>query len=454
MSALLKIIDIFVAVVVAVPLICFIIIKAAFAKKNSDIPVIKKQLVLDMSYTLEMVQKRQLHEAITSRDLEGYFSHVWIVHPCATIIPPEREQDTYGGIAIMPLTPIHTFVEGKIGKIRMLRFFPMLNFLLAQRDIFHYMDRLIDKENITVIRSGDPYYLGLLGLSLSWMHKIPCAFRIALNYDTFYETTGHLAFPRLFRKRWIEKMIEHSTLKRADLVAGGNQDGLNFVLNNGAKKECSTVFRVGNLIHSAHFMPPGQRPSPGKILQELDLTGKMFSITVSRFEPLKHVDDVIRSLAEVRKRGFDLNALLVGDGGMKEELVCLAKSLGLINHIVFAGNRSQEWIASVLPHANVVISPFMGRGLTEASLSGVPVAAYDIEWQAEIIRTGETGELVEYRNWKAMADAVVKLLSDREYARRMGQNARRFTLDMMDPVKLNQHERNEYDKLFTRYFSA
>lgn len=452
MSVLLKIIDLIASVMAVVPPIFYVIVKSAFSKKSTKTPEVRKMLILDMSYTLEIVRKRQLQEAITSRDLDGYFSHVWNVHPCSTVIQPEREQGRYGKISRAPLTPKHTFVEGKIGRFEILKSFPALNFILAQVDIFLYLNSLIDKEKITIIRAGDPYYLGPFGLALSWMHKIPCVFRIALNFDTFYETTGHLAFPKLFRRRWIEKIIENFTLKRADFVVGGNQDGLNFALNNGARKECSAVFRVGNLIHAAHFQPPDKRPGAENILKELGIAGKMFSITVSRFESLKHVDDVIRCLAEVRKMGFDLQALLVGDGRMKEELVSLTESLGLKNHVIFAGNCPQEWIARVLPHSSVVISPFMGRGLTEASLSGVPIVAYDIEWQGEIIKTGETGELVEYRNWKTMADAVVKLISDQTYAKNIGLSAREFTLAMMSPEKLNQHERDEYDKLFSKYY--
>lgn len=454
MSILLKIFDLIAAAAVATPLISFIIIKIAIARKRAIIPQIKKLLVLDMSYTLEIVQKRQLHEAITCKDLNGFFSHVWTVHPFATVIPPEREQDTYDRITITPLSPKHTIVEGKIGRFWKLKSFPLLNFLLAQWNIILYLDHLIGKEDIIAVRAGDPYYLGPLGLALSAMHKIPCVFRIALNYDTFYETTGHLAFPKLFRKRWVEKMIEHSTLKRADLVAGGNQDGLNFALKNGARNEFSTVFRVGNLIHSAHFQPPNQRPSAENILKELKLAGKLFSITISRFEPLKYVDDVIRSLGEIRKMGIDLSALLVGDGSMKNELIRLAESLDLMKNVVFAGNRPQEWIASVLPNASVVISPFMGgRSITEACLSAVPVVAYDIEWQSEIIELGKTGELVEFRNWKAIADSVRIILLDQKYARLVGENARRHTLEMMDPAKLSQHEKNEYNKLFIRFYS-
>ena len=452
MSVLLKIIDLMASSIAAVPLFCYIIIKSAFSKKSTQVPEVRKMLILDMSYTLEIVRKRQLQAAMTSRDLGGYFSHVWNVHPCSTIIEPEKEQDRYGKFSSTSMTSKLTFVEGKIGRFKTLKNFPALNFILAQIDIFIYLNSLITKEKITIIRAGDPYYLGPFGLSLSWMNKIPCTFRIAQSYDTFYEMTGGLAFPRLFRKRWVEKIIERFTLRRADLVAGGNQHGLNFALNNGARKEYSTVFRVGNLIHAAHFQPPEERPGAEDKLQGLGLVGKNFSITICRLEPVKHVDDVIRGLAEVRKLGFDFYALLVGDGTMKEELIDLAELLGMTDYVVFAGNRSQEWIASVLPDASVVISPHMGRALTEASLSGAPVVAYDVEWQGEIIKTGETGELVEYRNWKTMAEAVVKLISDQIYAENIGANARENTLAMMSPEKLNEHEKNEYDKLFSRYY--
>ena len=452
MPVLLKVIDIIASTIAIIPLISFIFIKSAFSKKSTKIPDVRKMLILDMAYTLETVQKLQLQAALTSRDLGGYFSYVWNVHPCSTIIKPEMEEDTYGKISNTNLAPKITFIEGKIGRFKTLKSFPILNFILAQIDIFLHLSQLISKEKITVIRAGDPYYLGPFGLSLSKMHKIPCVFRIGINYDTFYEATGNLALPKLFRRRWIEKKIQRFTLKRADFVVSGNQDGVNFALNNGAKKEYSAVFRFGNLIHAAHFQPPNQRPSAENFLRELDLFGKKFSITISRLETLKHVDDVIRTLAEVRKMGFDLRALLVGDGRMKEDLRSLAESRGLKDYVVFAGNRPQEWIASVLPSASVVIAPFMGRALTEACLSGVPVVAYDIEWQGEIIKTGKTGELTEYRNCQAMANATVKFLSDQEYARCIGDNARLNTLEMMNPVRLNQHERDEYEKLLARYY--
>jgi len=447
----LRFVDVILGVVTGLTLIVYMLAKSMIGEKSRLLR--KNILLLDTSYTLEMVRKRQLQQAVISRDLNGYFEHVWSVHLCATVIPPKDIEETFGEIIITSFAPRHTIIEGKKGRFRALKKMPLTNFILAQWNICLYLFKLIKNQNISVIRAGDPYYQGLIGLCLAKGSGIPCVFRMPINYDLLYHMSGDVAWPGLFRKRWIEKLIEHYTLRKADLVAGGNQDGLNFVLNNGARKEYTTIFRIGNLIHRVHFQPPDRRPMAKYALQELGLSNKIFSITISRLEKLKQIDDVLRVLAEVRKSEMNISALIVGDGRMKNDLVNMAESLGIADNVIFAGNRNQEWIASVLPYASVVISPFMGRALTEAALSGVPVVAYDIEWQSEVIKTGETGELVKYRDWKAMAASVVKLLSDRRYARRMGENARCFTLEMMDPVKLNQHERNEYDKLFERYFS-
>lgn len=450
MKFIFKTIDLITATIAAFTLVIGVSLRT-LAGRRSFLPE-KKLLVLDMAYTLEMVRERQLHEAVTCRDLNGYFEHVWSVHPCATVIPPRNPIDLYGPVEETPLAERHTIAEGKIGRYDLLKSLPLLNFLLSQWHVYRYLINLIKKEHICAVRAGDPYYLGLWAVLISRVCKIPCAVRVNVNYDAFYASTGNLAFPRIFRKRWVEKLIDHFTLKRMDLVAGANQDNLDFAIANGARREYTTIFRYGNLIHSVHFVPPDERPSPQDILEPLGLWQKPFSFTISRLEPLKHPDDILRVIAELKKRGYILNALIAGDGTMRAELEALAKELDISKEIVFAGNCNQEWLAKVLPYAKLILSPFMGRALTEAALGGRPIVAYDIDWQAELIQTGITGELVSYKDWQAMTTAVEKYLRDPGYAKRMGEKARAFVLEMMDPVKLNQHERDTYESLLQRFF--
>jgi glycosyltransferase involved in cell wall biosynthesis len=121
--------------------------------------------------------------------------------------------------------------------------------------------------------------------------------------------------------------------------------------------------------------------------------------------------------------------------------------------IVFAGNRTQEWIARVLPRAQVILSPHMGRALVEAALSAVPIVAFDYDWQREVVIDDQTGYLVDNGNWMAMADRAQALLADPERARAMGARGRAAVAHMMDPDRLMRHEQTVYSDLLDRWMS-
>jgi glycosyltransferase involved in cell wall biosynthesis len=415
--------------------------------------MMRKLMVINASYTLEMVRERKLEEPILVRDLGKYFDHVWSVHPFATIYKSRDNSEAYGGLSESLFSKRHTIIEGRIGRFNFLRSFSMLNFLFSQIELLFYLRNLIKKENISVIRSDDPQYIGLLGLVLSKICGIPFVVRIGSNWDKYYEETGKPAMPRLFKERRTEKKVERFVFKKADLVAGANFDNLSFAVASGARKKFTTLFRYGNLIDPAHRVLPSERISVDDVLASYGLADSKFAIYIGRLEPVKVPDHVIMAIAELNSRGYDLKAIIVGDGSMKELLLKKTKELGIRENIVFAGNLDQETIARLLPHAAVVLSPHTGRALTEAALGGAPIVAYDIDWQPELIKTGDTGELVAYKNWHAMANAASKFLDDPVYAKKMGQNVRRAATDMMDIEKLNEHERKEYDKLFDRFYS-
>jgi glycosyltransferase involved in cell wall biosynthesis len=135
---------------------------------------------------------------------------------------------------------------------------------------------------------------------------------------------------------------------------------------------------------------------------------------------------------------------------MREKIELLAKDLGVGDRLVMAGSRSQEWLAQVLPSAAVHVCPQAGRALSEAALAAVPTVAYDIDWQSELIETGKTGILVDYRDLPALASATKQLLDDPSSAKILGVNLRSRALEMLNPDSLNEHEREEYRKLLTR----
>jgi glycosyltransferase involved in cell wall biosynthesis len=418
---------------------------------SKQVLVVRRLLVLDTSYTFEAIRGRKLEGSVTCRDLDGFFEHVWSVHPFASLVTSEEWANKFGPPEYHELNASHTFLEGKIGCFSLLRGLAPLNFVLSQIVVFIELVRLIRKYKINVVRVGDPQYLGLFGLALSRLSSIPFGVRISGNYDKIYELTGQLAARKIFVFRKIEKIVERFVLKRADLVVAGNQDNLNFALANGARPEVSTLFRYGNLIDKRHFVEPKKRADGKHILEKLGVEQSKFLLYIGRLDKVKQPDHVIRGLAGIRKRGYDLKAILVGDGSLRESLISLARELEVGDQVVFCGNQDQEWLVRIIPMALAVVSPHTGRALSEAALGGVPIVAYDIDWQSELIQTGVTGELVPNLAWEKLVDALDRFLLDPNYARSMGMAVRKRALEMMNPEKLNQHEKETFLRLFDRF---
>ena len=132
---------------------------------------------------------------------------------------------------------------------------------------------------------------------------------------------------------------------------------------------------------------------------------------------------------------------------MRDELVTLAKELGVSDQIVFCGNRDQFWLSRVIPLVSVVVSTLTGRALAEAGLGGAPIVAYDIDWHGEAIETGLTGELVPYLDYSSMADSVEKILNDHDYSKVIGSNVRERMLKLMDPVANDKILKGVYEEL-------
>ena len=404
-------------------------------------------LVLDMSFSLNMYRERQLEQALESRKLGGYFGRVISVHPLAGLFATGAER--FGDPVVTQLDDTHVFVEGKIGASSHLHWLPPLNFILAQVKLIHLLLRMSRKAQVDVVRVGDPYYLGLMGWLLARLLRVPLAIRVCFNYDQLYETTGKPVFPRLFGFRAIEKIIEKFVFLRCALIAGANQNNLDYAIDHGAAPGNGVVFRYGNLIHPLHFTEPAMRGDDQHLVQGLGVKGD-FLATVSRLEKMKQPEECLRVLHKLVELGHDVKFIYIGDGSMRARLAEMVDELGLGGRVFFAGNRPQEWIAKVLPQARLVLSPHMGRALTEACLAGAPIVAYDYDWQGEIIRSGETGELVPEGDWEQMALKASQLLADPAQARRVGNAARKLAMEMMNPQVLNDVEVTAYEALFNR----
>jgi glycosyltransferase involved in cell wall biosynthesis len=404
-------------------------------------------LYIDMAYTIKMVRERELQQEFASRDCGGYFEHVWGIHPLADI--PEKRQLKYEGFKVSQyeFSGNQTIIEGSSAYYSLLRFFFPLNFLVSQIRFLIYLIKLVRRERISIVLATEPYFSGLLGLGIKLFTKARLVLWVIANYDDIYKATGLPALPRIFRWRWLEKITEKIVFRRADLVAGGNQNNLEFALKNGARLNKSTVFPVGKLIFKQHMLEPGLREKDELFMKS---NASYHFIYVGRLLDLKFPDDVIRSFEAISKAVPDCALVMAGDGPMKPALEEMAKEMGMQHRIHFLGNINQMRLANLLAGCFAVLSPLTGRSLVESALAGLPIIAYDRDWQPEFVLKNGAGVIVPFRDWQKMGEAAIHLIRYPQEAKTMGEASRRTGLEACDTEKLYGHEQKEFDKLLKR----
>jgi glycosyltransferase involved in cell wall biosynthesis len=407
-------------------------------------------LILDSAYTYDALVSRNIVTNVTSRDLDGYFDHVWTCHPVASLLMPESSPGRFGRPEIYPLAPRHTLIEGRIGRYRALAWFPLLNFALAQLGLLWLLLRIVGQERVGIVRSEDPLYNGALALIIARLKHLPLAVGVWGNPADIRKKTGQPLMPRLFKSARIEERVERFVLRHSDLVMVQNENNRSFVLSAGVRRDKTAIFRLGNLLHADHCLDPARRASGRPDLAALGVgDDEPTLLVISRLEKLKLVDHVIEAVAVLKARGRTVRAIFVGDGLFRVAMDELARKLGVSDQIILCGNRDQRWLARVIPTVSAVVSPLTGRALAEAALGGAPVVAYDLDWQPEVIRSGETGELVPVGDIAAMAAAIERLLDDPAYARRLGVNLREEMGELMDPGRLDRTQREIYEALIS-----
>jgi glycosyltransferase involved in cell wall biosynthesis len=394
-------------------------------------------MAIDSMYDLDTLRARGAEHIVTHRDLQGFFDHVWSVHPFAGVVPGAAAITSFGPPSITPLTSEHTMIEGRPGRFRRLAGLPYLNFVLAQAQLTLQLDRIVHEEGVAIIR-GDPYYHGLLAWLLSALSGRPWEIRVIGNQDAIYETTGELAYARLFRWRFVELRVAHFTLTRADSVIVQSEYNREYAIRHGAPAERVQLGPMAIFVDPVHLVEPGERePLAG----EFGFGDRPVVAFVGRIEHVKHPQDVIVSVAKARRRDPRIAALLIGDGSLLPELAELCAQLGVQADVAFAGQRDQAWIARALPRCAVIAAPLSGLALVESALSATPIVAYDVEWHSEFLGAEREAIVVPYRDTDAMADAICALVADPERARRLGAAARAHALDVMRPSRLIGHER-------------
>jgi len=171
--------------------------------------------------------------------------------------------------------------------------------------------------------------------------------------------------------------------------------------------------------------------------------------TVSRLDEAKGIRYFLQAVPEVLIRNSEVSFLIVGAGSQRRELERLARDLDIESRVIFAGYRPD--VVKMLAIMDVFVLPSLYEGFPNAVLEAMaiakPVVATRVGGTPEAVEDGVTGLLVPPRDPKALAEAIIALLQDRERAEAMGQAGRERVERYFSAERMVQETEALYEEL-------
>jgi glycosyltransferase involved in cell wall biosynthesis len=282
--------------------------------------------------------------------------------------------------------------------------------------------RAIREKEIDLVHINTGLRHGKAGIVAAWITRTPCIchvrmFRRLNRFDRFFA-------------RFVHSFIHICRAVAENYVAQGLPASRGSVIHNGI---CLDEFSTDSD-------------------SEVELVRSEFGWTareclvgvVGRLDRWKGHEYFLEAMAEVARQVPNVRGLIVGEPENTplnweyyRKLKSLTGSLGLEDKVIYTGFRDD--VPRLMSALDVVVlsssapEPF-GRVVIEGMAAGKPVVATAAGGVLDIIEDGLNGLLVPCKDSKAMAEAILQLLSDRGKAERMGLAARqrvaeRFTVE-------------------------
>jgi glycosyltransferase involved in cell wall biosynthesis len=159
--------------------------------------------------------------------------------------------------------------------------------------------------------------------------------------------------------------------------------------------------------------------------------GKIIIGSAAALTEQKNIPNLIEAATLVLKKYPEAVFVVLGEGHLRKELESLIERKGLKGKFKLPGFKRD--IQNYIKAFDVFVLPSDNEGFSgsilNAMLLKVPVVATDAGGAQEVIEDGETGLLVERRNPVKLANAILRLLDDKELRKRITEKAYSVVVD-------------------------
>jgi len=148
---------------------------------------------------------------------------------------------------------------------------------------------------------------------------------------------------------------------------------------------------------------------------------------ISRVTKQKDPFTMLEAFAKVLNENTNCKLLMVGEGELKAEAIQKAYSLGINEHVIFEGFRSD--VPEILKAIDIYCLPSLWEGLPigllEAMAMEKAIIATRVDGSKELINHEHNGLLVEPKQPEALAKAILRLHRDQQFKASLQEKTRK-----------------------------
>ncbi len=271
----------------------------------------------------------------------------------------------------------------------------------------------LQKRGIQIVQTHD-FYTNVFGMAAARLARVPV--RIAARR----ETTG-------WRTR-AQKIVERNAYRLAHAIVANSEAVRNQLVKEGVSaKKIVTVYNGLDMIRVTLPTDFRRETTLASFGLPIDANARFVTIVANLRHEVKDHSMFLRAARLVRQSFSEARFVIAGEGELADSMRRLASELGIERDVFFIGRS--ERVAEILAVSDVCALSSKAEGFSNSILEYMaaarPAVVTDVGGAREAITDGESGYIVPAGDDPLMAERVIRLLSDNERARVMGQCGRR-----------------------------
>jgi len=233
-------------------------------------------------------------------------------------------------------------------------------------------------------------------------------------------------------KSRLKKYLFRQLCLRAEHIIAVSQYTKNLLAQNGISPDKIQV--IPNGVNTEKFSIPINTKRIAEIRSKLNIDDPdKIILTLAVLRPRKGQDMVIKALPMVLDKIPKVKYVIAGNGSYLDHLGKIVNGYSLNKNVIFAGEINDNEIVHFYDMCDIFVMPSRRDGLwvegfgisfLEANARGKPVIGGRHGGVPEVIIDNETGILVNPYSPEEIAQAVIKLLSNKELAKEMGEKGK------------------------------